>query len=279
MEAARNRARHASGSAVGSILQPVNGVRDAMRRRGQKPKDHARANIAKMRAQQRKHREDREAAAEAKEGFKLRRFAKVQSRVDRSGVAKDEASGASPPKPKKKFLRRKSDKGPAPHRMPSKFVREGPRKASVPKAREVARLAPRSSVDFVSSNAVEVITAEPKRRASEREETKHGEFGKVPAYLQKRRAKWAATEADRIASAPDPDCPPGMTVMPESERLETLRALKATLDDVKANLQRLPLTIETPSQIRRKNALEAKYKEVEDAVKIFSRRKVFVRDD
>jgi len=86
-------------------------------------------------------------------------------------------------------------------------------------------------------------------------------------------------EAERIANARDPGCPPGMTLMPEDERLETLRVLRATLDDVKSQLQRLPLTIETPSQIRRKNALEAKFKEVEDAVKIFSRPKVFVRED
>ena len=139
--------------------------------------------------------------------------------------------------------------------------------------------APRSQTNFLDANAREIIHAAPVRRDSAPEESKHKDFGAVPAYLQKRKAMQAEEEAYRIATAPDPDCPPGMMLMPEEERLETLRVLQATLDDVKGQLQRLPLTIETPSQIRRQNALEAKFKEVEDAVKIFSRPKVFVRDD
>ena len=139
--------------------------------------------------------------------------------------------------------------------------------------------APRSQTNYVSNNARTVINARPVRHEEERKESKHKDFGHVPAYLEERKARMAEMEAQRIANARDPGCPPGMTLMPEEERLETLRVLRATLDDVKGQMQRLPLTIETPSQIRRKNALEAKFKEVEDAVKIFSRTKVFVRDD
>lgn len=281
MESARIRARHSSGSGVSSILQPVNGVRDAMRRKGKAPRDHARDNIRAMRAQQRNNRMAREeaAAADRDAGFKMRRFKNVKSRVDRSGAAKDEASGSSPPQPRKKFLRKGSKLGADCLPAPKPFRRPGQRKARVPRATEQALIAPRSQTNFLDANAREIIHAAPVRREEAKEETKHKEFGHVPAYLQRRKMREAAQEADRIAHAPDPDCPPGMTLMPEGERQETLRVLRATLDDVKGQMQRLPLTIETPSQIRRKNALEAKFKEVEDAVKIFSRPKVFVRDD
>lgn len=44
-------------------------------------------------------------------------------------------------------------------------------------------------------------------------------------------------------------------------------------------MMKLPLMCETPGQIRRKEALEAKMKEVEDAIRIFSRSRVLVREE
>lgn len=40
---------------------------------------------------------------------------------------------------------------------------------------------------------------------------------------------------------------------------------------------RMPLVVETRTQIKRKETLEAKLSEVEDAIRIFSRPKVFVK--
>jgi Calmodulin-binding len=48
----------------------------------------------------------------------------------------------------------------------------------------------------------------------------------VPAYLLKRRASEARAEAERLATLPDPDAPPGMKLMSEEERLETLARLQ-----------------------------------------------------
>lgn len=41
-------------------------------------------------------------------------------------------------------------------------------------------------------------------------------------------------------------------------------------------LQTMPIIVETPSQIRRKNELETRLREIEDAFKVFSRPKVLV---
>jgi tRNA(Ser,Leu) C12 N-acetylase TAN1 len=38
----------------------------------------------------------------------------------------------------------------------------------------------------------------------------------------------------------------------------------------------LPLRIETPSQIRRKASLEEKLQEIEDAIKVFNKSKVYI---
>jgi Calmodulin-binding len=48
----------------------------------------------------------------------------------------------------------------------------------------------------------------------------------VPAYLLKRRASEAKAEAERLATLPDPDAPPGMKAMSEEERLEALQRLQ-----------------------------------------------------
>lgn len=42
------------------------------------------------------------------------------------------------------------------------------------------------------------------------------------------------------------------------------------------HLQSLPIIIETPSQIRRKDELERRLKEIDDAFKVFNRPKVLV---
>jgi hypothetical protein len=71
----------------------------------------------------------------------------------------------------------------------------------------------------------------------------------------------------------------GMKMMPESERLDTLRVLQESLEETTKLVGRLPLKIETMGQIRRKTELEAKLKELEDAIAIFSRDVVFIADD
>ena len=67
-----------------------------------------------------------------------------------------------------------------------------------------------------------------------------------------------------------------MRLLPEEERLETLQILQKNREEVERAIQGLPLRIETPSAIRRKDELERRYKEIEDAFKIFSRPKVLV---
>lgn len=64
--------------------------------------------------------------------------------------------------------------------------------------------------------------------------------------------------------------------MPEDERLETLELLKKNREEMERAIQALPLRIETLSAVRRKEELERRLKEIEDALKIFSRPKVLV---
>lgn len=143
----------------------------------------------------------------------------------------------------------------------------------------VSLQAPRSERNFVAHNrreATEVAVA--KESAGEAEAELHEHFGQVPDYLLKRQEKWNVAEEKRIAQLPDKDCPPGMSLMPDEERQETLNVLLKSQGVAKDQLRRMPLVVETQGQVRRKNELDAKLKEIEEAIVIFSREKVFVKD-
>ena len=105
---------------------------------------------------------------------------------------------------------------------------------------------------------------------------RHQEYGQVPRYITKRRAENAALEAERRAAMPDPDCPPGTVLMAEEERVAMLEALHKSEAALKLQMHRLPLRIETIGQQRRKKALDEKAKEIEEAIDIFSKEKVYV---
>jgi len=103
--------------------------------------------------------------------------------------------------------------------------------------------------------------------------------GEVPVYLQQRKKRWEEEERIRQMNMPDEDCPNGMQLMPDEERVETLNVLQSSLEDTKQTLFSMPLTVNTISATKKKNALEAKLKEIEDAIKIFNRPKVFIASD
>jgi hypothetical protein len=68
-----------------------------------------------------------------------------------------------------------------------------------------------------------------------------------------------------------------MRIMPEEERLETLKILDANRVEIEEEIQKLPFVIETPSGLKHKNQLERRLKEIDEARRIFSRSKVLVK--
>jgi len=136
-----------------------------------------------------------------------------------------------------------------------------------------------SSRDYVRENAIDAsANAKPAYEAPAREDWRQKEnYGKVPAYLRERQVELAEAAARRAAEEEAESIPPGMRLMPESERLQTLELLKQSRMDTEQKIQKLPFTCETPSQIKAKNDLEKRLQEIEEAERAFSRKKVFVR--
>jgi hypothetical protein len=132
--------------------------------------------------------------------------------------------------------------------------------------------------DFVTSNAWEIIQSTPARPFEEEStvKAKHESFGRIPEYLLQRKEQWAREEEERRRNMPDPDCPPGMVRLDEDERVRTLGVLTKSLEQAQFQVSRLPLRIETLRQTRRKDELLARLQEIEDAIRVFSKPKVYV---
>ncbi|XP_074647840.1 enkurin domain-containing protein 1-like isoform X1 [Tubulanus polymorphus] len=103
--------------------------------------------------------------------------------------------------------------------------------------------------------------------------------GIVPEYLIHRQKEMADEEQRRIDSIPDPTIPDGHKVMDEKERVESLELLRKNQEALITQLNMLPITSDTMRVKNKRLDLEAKLSELEEAIRIFSRPKVFVKID
>ena len=61
---------------------------------------------------------------------------------------------------------------------------------------------------------------------------KHESYGKNPKYLEERKQQMKEEKELRMRNMPDPDCPKGMKLMPDEERLSTLENLQRSKAEV-----------------------------------------------
>ena len=281
---------------IAQYLCPENGIRDNMERRGIKPKDHMRENIKELKESQVRAREMREELNKpAKELYKLSQFKDVSARVFEES---DKAPTRRASFESKEFLARGESE-----RRREELARENraarqeihakleeakyyadrpttPRKAAVPRANEIALLAGASNADFIQRNKVKAITMQAKRKDDNQSlPSKHEEYGRVPEYLEERKAKWAEEEEEVRRRRPDPNCPPGMCLMPEEERVQTLEVLQQSKAEALNQLRKLPFVVETPMMKKKQEYLEGKLREIEGALVIFSKPKVYIAKD
>lgn len=281
---------------MAQYLCPENGIRDHMERKGIKPKDHMRENIKELKESQIRAKEMREELNKpAKELYKLSQFKDVSARVfEESGNAPTRRASFE----SREFLARGESE-----RRREDLARENraarleihakleeakyyadrpttPRKAAVPRANEIAQLAGASNADFIQRNKVKAITMQAKKKDDNQNlPSKHDEYGRVPEYLEERKAKWAEDEEEIRRRRPDPNCPPGMCLMPEEERMQTLEVLQQSKTEALNQLRKLPFVVETPMMKKKQEYLEGKLREIEGALVIFSKPKVYIAKD
>jgi len=100
--------------------------------------------------------------------------------------------------------------------------------------------------------------------------------GEVPEYLRQYQKQWADDHAEKVRSEPDPDCPPGHKKLDDADRREMLATLKSSKAQLEGRLA--TSTVSTTLRAKReKEDLLRQLAEVDEAMRVFSRRKVFVK--
>ncbi|XP_023139233.2 enkurin domain-containing protein 1 [Amphiprion ocellaris] len=139
------------------------------------------------------------------------------------------------------------------------------------------------TIDFIKHNARAAGRTVPRRSQSltnlREKPVPSAVKGQVPQYLEERKEQWRKEEEERRRNAPDPSAPPGHTLMPEIERRETLKSLQETHRSLVTELLSLPLKADTLSLRSRRAHLDCRLSEIEEAIKIFSREKVYIKID
>ncbi|XP_072165688.1 enkurin domain-containing protein 1-like [Diadema setosum] len=276
-------ATKAKGS-VGLLLVTGENVYRPPSRQKPQPKDFGRDNVRRMRQiQAQSRKKQQEETAERSKPMKVlpqsQKYKEVPSKVT------EKLKNSPPPvRPSSaNFLRSHSRTGGVPRgRSPS----PAPRPSS---ASSEVSLCIEGKPNFIAHNAKLAKKSKPQRPPSvvaqesaqrrQQESLERHKRGATPKYLQSRQKQWQQEEEERIRNMPDPEMPPGHRMMPEEERLKTLQILKEKEKEFQSDLLKFPLSCETLRAKNRKAEIENKLAEVEEAIKIFSRRKVFVKVD
>lgn len=248
-------------------------------------KDHFRENVRRMRQIQRQSRQrEAEAQKPVKGLWQSEKYRNVPSKV-RSDFEREPDA----PRPHSaSFLRAHTRSGPS-VKLESRPCTPDP-KLSVPPASSASEVKlMRNDIDFIKVNGRAArqgqvprspsLTALDDLKKRQEEEYKRHKKGEVPAYLKSRQEQWKKDEEERIANTPDPSVPEGHRVLPDNERQETLALLRKNQQDLISKLQSLPLRTDTFRMRSCKQELESKLAEMEEAIKIFSRPKVFVKNE
>eukprot|EP00804_Cyclotella_cryptica_P025673 CCRYP_002885-RA/>CCRYP_002885-RA protein AED:0.09 eAED:0.08 QI:0/-1/0/1/-1/1/1/0/270 len=126
-----------------------------------------------------------------------------------------------------------------------------------------------------SRSSVRVNTNE-RQSGDEKSFLRHKSFGKTPAYITNRRAKLEQEEHERMLIQQNAPPAPGLVLMDEIERLETLRILDENEKIERDKLRNIPFAMNGHRAARIREAIEFRLKEIEDAKKVFSKDRVFV---
>jgi len=137
----------------------------------------------------------------------------------------------------------------------------------------------KSKKNYIMDNKNKIQEIQPKQAKSKDEPSTHKNFGKVPEYLQKYKSEIEEKKEQVKKQAEESKYPKGTRLLSEEERVQTLTSLQETRRDLCNMLEKMPITMKTMTIQKKKEELETKLSEIENAIKTFSRKQVFIKDD
>ena len=110
-----------------------------------------------------------------------------------------------------------------------------------------------------------------------RNNSKHKDYGKVPAYIKKYELEREIKNEEIKRQEEASKYPKGTKLLSEEERLNTLNGLIQNKKELTNQLEKMPITTRTNAVRIRKEELIKKLEEIEKAIDMFSRKHVFVK--
>jgi len=214
-------------------------------------------NLKQAQTENRKKKEDEETRP-PKEPFKIKRFQNVESvvykkpeDVKRQKPAKERASSATQPIIVTYNPEDEGQNDPKPDGKKD-YIKQNAKAA------------------IAQANNKPQITTEPTPKAL------NPSYGKVPQYIEEYKNQREILMEKKRQDDEQAKCPPGMKLMHEQERVETLQILQRGKDEVWQAINKLPIASNTMTVQKRRAEYEAKLQELENAIRTFSKPKVYV---
>jgi len=228
-----------------------------------KPKNHIHANVNRMRQIQKQARErekQKKSPVPVKALWRSEKYSSVESRFNCQPATWQGTPTPNAPRPNTAPVRRNQNT-----------------------QREVNFVAKNAKSAWRSQNRIKRSKSFENIHKAKSEKEKSQQFydleirGTVPEYLVKRKEEIERVKAEKNAK-PDPDCPPNHVRLSEEERRRVLDNLKKSLKESENKLTALPVRqCDTLKYKTRKAEIETQIAELDEAIRTFSKKKVYVR--
>jgi len=190
------------------------------------------------------------------------------------------------------YLKKHEKEPQLPQKEAFKYNDDNRKKPEVPKTNDTPLMGLKTTKNFITTNAVENITAVPKRPAKKFVDTRGGdtqnlipsgyepvfvhkkEYGETPMYLTKRKeeVRRAQEEYDQYIS--EQMRRTALKQLSPEERQAIVDGLKANWEDIQDQYQGLSVVTDTAPKKNRKERMEAQMKQLERDIELFEKHKV-----
>ena len=155
------------------------------------------------------------------------------------------------------------------------------KKPPLPSIDEVPLILPKIYKNYVKEN-IQLITDNkiPQKKFIDNSalpENKHKNFGKVPEYIKRYEMEREFERQERIRKKEEMKYPKGTRLLSEDERIQTLNSLIQSQKEMTLMLEKMPITNRTYATQKKKEELMKKLTELDKAIDLFSRKRVFVK--
>ncbi|CAF2946549.1 unnamed protein product [Rotaria sp. Silwood2] len=259
------------------------------------PKNHLNENVKRIRhvmreSRQRQITKEQNKPIPVKALWHSKHYDHIPSKVKQRLEEETHRSLSRPQSARSNFLHAHENTGP--QYLRSQSV-SGSRRGSIASSVDLstAQIDNKSKPDYVKINSQyvknipkvrktmseEVVEQVRAKKEQQLQDYYEKQKGRVPDYIERIREKRTQEIDDERANAPDPDCPAGHVKVDNEKRLSTLRQLELSRAELEKKISHLPIRNDSLTLRRTKEDIEKKIIELDEAIKIFSKPKVFVK--